>query len=70
VVARSDLDRLHDRLYALESAFDDAASDLADVRPAGRRRLDPVAAAYARALAHVREAADDLRGFVVEPATT
>ena len=70
VVARSDLDRLHDRLYALEAALDDAATDLADVRPPGMRRLDPVAAAYAQALAHVREAADDLRGLVVEPATT
>lgn len=61
VVAQADLDRLHDRLYAVEAALDDVAVDLAD---AG---ATPTAADYRDALDHLRQAADDLRGTVVDP---
>ncbi|HVX22887.1 MAG TPA: hypothetical protein VHB02_16205 [Acidimicrobiales bacterium] len=61
VVAQADLDRLHDRLYALEAAVDDVAADLADAGPR------PSAADYRAALDHLRRAADDLRGTVVDP---
>jgi hypothetical protein len=60
VVAQRDLDRLYDRLYALEAAVDDVAADLAGGRP--------TAAACRAALDHVVDAARDLAGFVVEPA--
>ncbi len=60
VVAQADLDRLHDRLYALEAATDDVAGDLAEATGA---------AAYRRAFEHLSEAAADLRGMVVEPVT-
>jgi hypothetical protein len=65
VAAQADIDRLHDRLYALEAALDDVAADLADVRPP--RAGDAAARAYAEALAHLVEVAEDLRGAVVEP---
>ena len=64
VVAHADLDRLHDRLYALETALDDVAADLAELTgfasPQSRSR------AYEAALAHLRAVAEDLRGVVVE----
>jgi hypothetical protein len=60
VVAQRDLDRLHDRLYAVEAALDDIASDLAaDARPTVR--------SYRDALDHLIDAARELAGFVVEP---
>lgn len=61
VVDAADLARLHDRLYALEAALDDVARDLAG-RSGGQ--------AYRRAFEHLAAAAGDLRGLVVEPATT
>jgi hypothetical protein len=60
VVAQQDLDRLHDRLYALEAALDDIAGDLAGARP--------TVGAYQDALDHLVDAARELAGFVVEPA--
>ncbi|MGH9099363.1 MAG: hypothetical protein ACRDV8_03930 [Acidimicrobiales bacterium] len=65
VVVQADLDRLHDRLYTLEAALDDLRVDLADVTPSSteRRRSN----AYGAALAHLRAAAEDLRGVLVEP---
>jgi hypothetical protein len=65
VVVQVDLDRLHDRLYALEAALDDVATDLAD--SAHRRAERARAAALEAALAHLRDAAEDLRGVLVEP---
>jgi hypothetical protein len=59
VVAQRDLDRLHDRLYALEAALDDIAGDLAGSRP--------TVGAYRDALDHLVDAARELAGFVVEP---
>ncbi len=59
VVSQAQLDRLHDRLYTLESALDDVDVDLA-----GRARESD----YKAALGHLYAAAGDLRGFVVEPA--
>lgn len=57
VVARADLDALHDRLYALEAAIEDAERDLAAVdQPAAddyREALDWVLAA-ARQLTSLR----------------
>ncbi len=61
VVAQADLDRLHDRLYALEAALDDVAADLADAGP------EPSVVDYRAALDHLAEAAGDLRGVVVDP---
>ncbi|MGH9091955.1 MAG: hypothetical protein ACRDZR_11355 [Acidimicrobiales bacterium] len=61
VVDAADLARLHDGLYALEAAMDDVAGDLAE------RSSGP---AYRRAFEHLAVAAGDLRGVVVEPATT
>jgi hypothetical protein len=57
-VAESDLQRLHDRLYRLESAVQDVDADLED--RSGVR-------AYREALDHLLEAARDLVGLVVEP---
>lgn len=65
VVAQSDLDRLHDRLYGLEAALDDVAMDLASVTASSSDRTR--ARAYDQALAHLRAAAEDLRGVLVEP---
>ena len=72
VVAQADLDMLHDRLYVLEAALEDVRVDLTG---AGRPMPDRVprtspAKPYAEALAHLMEAAGDLRGLVVEPATS
>lgn len=67
VVAQSDLDRLHDRLYALEAALDDVDADLADVPHDRAARVS--ARPYAAALAHLAAAAGDLRGILVEPVT-
>lgn len=58
VVGREQLDRLHDRLYALEAALEDVEADLAG---------SPDADAYRQALDHLRAAAEPLRGFVLEP---
>ncbi|MHB1582323.1 MAG: hypothetical protein ACYCU7_10645 [Acidimicrobiales bacterium] len=60
LVSQAQLDRLHDRLYTLESALDDVDGDLA-----GRPREND----YRSALRHLAAAAADLRGFVVEPVT-
>jgi len=62
IVEASDLDGLHDRLYALEAALDDVAIDLAEPK-----RLTP--ADLLAALAHLRTVAEDLRGTVIEPVT-
>lgn len=59
IVAESDLRRLHDRLYRLESAVQDVDADLAQ---AGSAR------AYREAFEHLYDAASDLVGMVVEPA--
>jgi tetrahydromethanopterin S-methyltransferase subunit G len=58
IVAESDLQRLHDRLYRLESAVQDVDADLAD--RSGAR-------AYREALDHLLEAARDLVGVVIGP---
>ena len=58
VVEQTELDRLHDLLYALEAALVDVERDLQ-----GRRQPD----AYRRAFLHLYRAADDLRGRVIEP---
>jgi hypothetical protein len=71
VVAKVDLDGLHDRLYALEAALDDVTADLAELgAPPSRASDRSRAAAYAAALAHLQMAAEDLRGLVVEPVTS
>lgn len=62
----ADLDRLHDRLYALEAALEDVEADALEAETAPARRR---AALYAGALAHLRSAAEDLRGTLVEPVT-
>lgn len=67
MVAQADLDRLHDRLYVLEAALDDVTADVAHLRP--RSPAAARAARYEAALAHLRAAAEELRGVVVEPAT-
>lgn len=68
VVAQGDLDRLHDRLYALDAALEDVDADLAAARGRGAPARHP-ARVWAEALAHLCEAASDLRGLVVEPVT-
>jgi hypothetical protein len=60
VVRKSELDRLHDRVYELESALDDVAMDLADARSA---------TAVSNALDHLVEVASRLRNFVIDPVT-
>jgi hypothetical protein len=60
VVVQADLDRLHDRLYALEAAMDDVTADLAG---------STSAAAYRHAFEHLAAAAADLRGTMIEPVT-
>ncbi len=57
VVAKAELDQLHDRLYVLEAALEDVAGDLAG---------SPPAVAYREAFLHLYEAAAPLRGVVVE----
>jgi hypothetical protein len=59
VVAETDLQRMHDRLYRLEAALEDVDADLSD---------DDSAAALRAALAHLSEPARDLVGLVIEPA--
>ena len=61
IVSQGELDRLHDGLYALESALDDVRSDLADG--------PPTPAELRAALTHLQQAAEDLRGTVLEPLT-
>jgi tetrahydromethanopterin S-methyltransferase subunit G len=58
IVAESELQKLHDRLYRLEAAVEDVDADLAD--PHGPK-------AYQDAFEHLYEAARDLTGMVVEP---
>lgn len=60
VVAQTDLDRLHDRLYALEAAMEDVTGDLAE---------SSAGPAYRRAFEHLWAACADLRGTVVDPVT-
>jgi hypothetical protein len=60
VVAGSELQRLHDRLYRLEAALEDVDADLAG-RPSARD--------YRQAFEHLYEAATDVAGVVIEPAT-
>ncbi len=57
-MAVEDLQRLHDRLYRLESAVQDVDADLRD-----RTGVN----AYRQALEHLLEAARDLGGVVLEP---
>lgn len=59
VVAKAELDRLHDRLYRLEAALDDVDADLASDRSPAR---------WQAAFHHLAEAARDLYGYTVEPA--
>jgi hypothetical protein len=58
VVAESELAKLHDRLYRLETAIEDVDADLA--RASGAK-------AYKEAFDHLCDAARDLVGMVVEP---
>jgi tetrahydromethanopterin S-methyltransferase subunit G len=58
IVSEEDLQRVHDRLYRLESAMEDVEADLA-----GKAGLK----AYRQAFEHLYEAANDLVGVVVEP---
>ena len=58
LVARSDLDKLHDWLYRLESALEDVEADL---------EVSSGPKAYREAFGHLREAAQDLVGISVEP---
>lgn len=60
VVRKSELDRLHDRLYELEAALEDVEMDLAD----GRTQ-----ATLSNALDHLFEVASRLRHFVIDPVT-
>lgn len=60
MVTEAELQRLHDRLYRLEAAMEDVDADLS-----GR----PGARAYRQAFQHLYEAAKDVAGVVVEPAT-
>jgi hypothetical protein len=60
VVTQGELQRLHDRLYRLEAAIEDVDADLAG---------HPSAPAYRRAFEHLYEAAKDVAGVVIEPAT-
>jgi hypothetical protein len=60
VVTEAELQRLHDRLYRLEAAMEDVDADLS-----GR----PTAQAYRQAFEHLYEAAKDVAGVVIEPAT-
>lgn len=64
-MAAAELDRLHDRLYALEATLDDVRADLGAVEAGAGARARAVA--YESAFAHLCAAAEDLRGFVVEP---
>ena len=59
VVSQGQLDRLHDRLYELEAALDDVDMDLKGTNSA---------TAYKTAFAHIYQAADGLRGALIEPA--
>ncbi|HEY2563040.1 MAG TPA: hypothetical protein VGI44_04970 [Acidimicrobiales bacterium] len=59
-MTQSELQRLHDRLYRLEAAMEDVDADLA-----GR----PSAQAYRQAFEHLYDAAKDVAGVVIEPAT-
>jgi len=60
IVAQAELDRLHDRLYAVEAALDDVDGDLTQ---------DRSAVAVWEAFEHLYAAADRLRGQSVQPLT-
>ncbi len=60
IVAQVELDRLHDRIYALEAALDDVDADLTQ---------DRSAVAVWEAFEHLYAAADRLRGQSVQPLT-
>jgi len=57
IVGQAELDRLHDRLYALEAALDDVDGDLAQ---------DRSSVAVWEAFEHLYAVADRLRGVSVE----
>jgi hypothetical protein len=57
IVSEEDLQKVHDRLYLLESAIEDVDADLTD---------DPGPEAYRAAFDHLYESAKDLVGLVVE----
>jgi hypothetical protein len=59
-VTQGELQRLHDRLYRLEAALEDVDADLAG---------QPSSRAYRQAFEHLYEAAKDVAGVVIEPAT-
>ncbi len=59
-MAEAELQRLHDRLYRLEAAVEDVDADLS-----GR----PTAQTYRQAFEHLYDAAKDVAGVVIEPAT-
>jgi hypothetical protein len=61
IVSQPELDRLHDRIYALESALDDVASDIDEAKP--------TVTELGAALRHLRGVAEELRGMVLEPVT-
>jgi hypothetical protein len=60
IVDQASIDRLHDKLYRLESALQDVDADLDG---------DHSPAAYRLAFHHLYETANELRGVVVEPVT-
>lgn len=57
-MAETDLAKIHDRLYRLETAIEDIDSDLSG---------HPGRDAYRNALEHLLDAARDLTGVVIEP---
>jgi hypothetical protein len=58
VVARREIDRLHDLIYRVEAALDDVEADLAGT---------PGPTAWKAAFLHLADAARDLRGVTLEP---
>ena len=58
IVSEGELQRVHDRLYRLETAIEDVKVDLG---------TKPGPQAYRAAFHHLLEAANDLVGVVVEP---
>ena len=59
VIGREQLQDLHDRIYVVEAALEDVATDLAVGRPGAER--------YRSALTHLAEAAGGLAGYVLTP---
>jgi hypothetical protein len=60
VVDRSQLQDLHDRIYVVEAALEDVATDLGERRTPARVQA---------ALEHLTAAAAGLRGYVLAPRT-